>query len=94
VLSLNGLLRHPGGFFAGAQGTYWAQELRATLGGLPNDRFWQMDLLAGYRFPRRQVEITIGLLNATAQDYRLHPINLHPELPRDRTLLARLEFNF
>jgi hypothetical protein len=34
------------------------------------------------------------LLNVTGTSYRLHPINLYPDLPRERTLFARLELNF
>jgi len=34
------------------------------------------------------------LLNITDQDYRLNPLNITPELPRTRTLVASLKFNF
>lgn len=99
IVSINGLFRHPTGFFARG-GAYWrAQNL---LGGYPkgprgihsDDDFWQVDVSAGYRFPRRRAEITVGVLNITAQDYRLYPINLYPDLPRERTFYARLDFNF
>ena len=76
------------------EGQWWSQEMRESLAGTPGDNFWQLNLLAGYRSPRRRVEISIGLLNVTGQDYRLHPINLHPELPRERTLFTRLQLNF
>ena len=33
-------------------------------------------------------------LNITDQDYRLSPLNLYNELPRARTLTARLQINF
>jgi hypothetical protein len=36
----------------------------------------------------------VGLLNITDQDYRLNPLNLYRELPRERTLAASLKFNF
>jgi outer membrane receptor protein involved in Fe transport len=61
---------------------------------IPGDDFWQFNLFAGYRFPRRRAELTFGLLNLTDQDYRLNPLNLYLELPRQRTLLVSLRFNF
>ena len=60
----------------------------------PGDEFWHFNLFAGYRFPRRRAEILIGLLNVTDQDYRLNPLTLYDELPRERTLMARFQFNF
>jgi outer membrane receptor protein involved in Fe transport len=93
-LSLNGLFQHPSGFFCGAQASWWKQSLGDSLADLRGDSFWQVDLQAGYRFPRRHAEIDIGLLNVTGQDYNLHPINLYPDLPRQRTFEARLQLNF
>jgi outer membrane receptor protein involved in Fe transport len=49
---------------------------------------------AGYRFARRRVEVRLALLNITDQDYRLNPLNLTTELPRDRTLAASVRFSF
>ena len=57
---------------------------------LPGDYFWQFNALVGFRFPRRRAEIAVGLLNLTDRDYRLNPVNLYADLPRDRTLLLRL----
>jgi len=36
----------------------------------------------------------IGGLNLTDKDYRLNPLTLYDELPRDRTFVARLQFSF
>jgi hypothetical protein len=33
-------------------------------------------------------------MNITGQDYRLSPLNLTAELPRETTFVARLRFNF
>ena len=49
---------------------------------------------AGYRFPRRMAEVKVGLLNITGQDYRLNPLNLYYDLPRQRTLAVSLKFYF
>jgi Tfp pilus assembly protein PilF len=93
-ISLEAVFQHPCGFFAEAQGRWWAQELKNDLSSLPGDRFWQANLMAGFRSPRRHVEISVGLLNVTGQDYRLHPINLYPDLSRERTFVTRLQLNF
>ena len=60
----------------------------------PGDDFWQLNAFAGYRFPRRKAEVMIGLLNITDQDYRLNPLNIYNELPRERTLAFRFRLNF
>ena len=60
----------------------------------PGDDFWQFNLFAGYRFPRRAAEIQAGLLNLTGRDYQLTPVNLYADLPRARTIALRFKFNF
>jgi tetratricopeptide (TPR) repeat protein len=82
------------GFFAGANARWWSQDLRGNLGGLNEDTFWQVDLAAGYRFARHRAELTAGVLNVTDQGYRLHPVNLHPYLARERTFFTRLRMSF
>lgn len=94
LLNLDASFQHPSGVFARAEGQWWGQHLSDQLAGLPGDSFWQVNLEAGYRSPRRHFEISVGLLNATGQDYRLHPINLYPDLPRARTLALTVRFNF
>jgi hypothetical protein len=36
----------------------------------------------------------VGVLNITDQDYRLNPLTLYNELPRERTFVASLKFFF
>jgi outer membrane receptor protein involved in Fe transport/Flp pilus assembly protein TadD len=60
----------------------------------PGDDFWQFNLHVGYRFYRRRAEIRASLLNLADRDYRLNPLNLTSELPRDRTLALSLRFAF
>jgi tetratricopeptide (TPR) repeat protein len=81
---------HPCGFFAQAQALWYAQDNRNH----PDEDFWQFNVFAGYRFARRRVELLVGGLNLTDQDYRLNPINLYAELPRERTLVVSGKFNF
>jgi Tfp pilus assembly protein PilF len=88
------LYNHRSGFFARA-GAIWTHQ---TNGGyapvLPGDDFWQLNLETGYRFCQRRAELRLGLLNLFNQDYRLNPLNLTPDLPRERTLAMRFLFGF
>jgi outer membrane receptor protein involved in Fe transport len=62
--------------------------------GLPGDSFWQLNVLAGYRFARNQCELSVGILNLNNQDYRLSPLDPYEELPRTRTFFARCRLSF
>ena len=92
--AVRGMFHSAAGFFAGVEAVWREQDLRDLAGDLPGDHFWQVDVQAGWRSPRRRVEVVVGVLNLGDRGYRLHPINLHPELPRERTLFTRLTFNF
>jgi outer membrane receptor protein involved in Fe transport len=94
LVSLSGVFQHPGGFFASAETQWWNQELRDDLSSLHGDSFWQVNLMAGYRSPRRHFELSVGLLNVTDQNYALSPINVYPDLARERTFVTRLKINF
>lgn len=94
LVGLNGVFQHPNGFFASAEGQWWSQELHDNLSALPGDSFCQLNLMTGYRSPRRHFELSIGLLNVTDQNYHLSPINLYPDLARQRTFVTRLQINF
>ncbi|MEK7675093.1 MAG: FecR domain-containing protein [Verrucomicrobiota bacterium] len=93
-LNLFLIYNHPGGFFSQVQSHWTAQSNQGYNPGLPGDSFWQHHFFVGYRFPRRLAEIRLGLLNLTGRDYLLNPLNLHAELPRERTLTASLKLNF
>jgi Tfp pilus assembly protein PilF len=86
---------HPSGFFAQCEAVWYAQSNTGYAPpGEPGDDFWQFNLFAGYRFPRRMAEVTLSLLNITGQDYKLDPLNLHSDLPRSRTLALSLRLSF
>ena len=51
-------------------------------------------MFGGFRFAQRRVELMVGGLNLTDQDYRLNPLNPYFELPRDRVFYARLRLDF
>jgi len=93
-LSLFAIYNHPCGFFAEAQSLWYAQNNKGYGSSAPGDDFWQFNAFVGYRFPRRNAEVMLGLLNITDQDYRLNPLNVYNELPRQRTLALRLRLNF
>jgi tetratricopeptide (TPR) repeat protein len=94
TVRLYGLFNHPSGFFARAEAFWRQQSNQGYAGAIPGDDFWQINLLAGWRFLRRRAEVTVGVLNVTDQDYRLNPLNITQNLPRDRTFMARLKINF
>ncbi|MEA3213289.1 MAG: hypothetical protein QOE70_6346 [Chthoniobacter sp.] len=62
--------------------------------GLPGEDFWQLNLLAGWRFYRNQCELSGGVLNLADADYRLSALNPYLELPRDRTFVLRCKLAF
>jgi hypothetical protein len=93
-LSLNALYHHRCGFFAQVQGLWTSQHNSGFVPKEPGDDFWQLNALIGYRFWHRAAEATIGVLNITDQNYRLEPLTLYSELPRERTFYARLKFYF
>ena len=91
-LDLFAIYNHPSGIFGEGQALWAAQSNYSP--ALHGDEFWQLNLFIGYRFPRRQAQLTIGFLNLTDQDYRIYPLNVYTELPRHRELIASLKFNF
>lgn len=91
---LSAIYNHGRGFFGEVAGTALFQSNRGYSPDLPGDSFWQMDVVAGWRSQGRNIELSVGLLNVTDEDYRISPLNIAPELPRERTLVARLRTSF
>ncbi|HXJ58355.1 MAG TPA: TonB-dependent receptor [Verrucomicrobiae bacterium] len=85
---------HASGCFGRFESLWSSQSNQGYQPARPGDAFWQLNAFVGYRFPRRRAEVQLGLLNLTDQDYRLNPLNLTPELPRQRTFTASLRLNF
>ncbi len=85
---------HPCGFFGQFQSIWSSQSNSGYSGTRPGDDFWQHNIAVGYRFLRRRAEVQLALLNFTDREYRLNPLNLYSELPRERTLAVSLKFNF
>jgi hypothetical protein len=88
------LFQHPTGFFAQFD-TVWSQQSnRGYTPDIPGDDFWQYNLWGGYRFLQRRGEVRVGLVNIGDRDYKLNPLTLYSELPRQRTLVVSLKLDF
>ena len=88
------LYNHSSGFFGRLEG-YWARQSNVGYTpDIPGDDIFQANAYIGYRFRRNLGDITLGFLNMTDQDYKLNPLNYYNELPRERTLVARVRLNF
>jgi tetratricopeptide (TPR) repeat protein len=88
------LYNHRSGFFARVEG-YWARQSNVGYSpDIPGDDIFQLNAYVGYRFRRNFGDVTLGFLNLTDQDYKLNPLNYYNELPRERTLVARVRLNF
>src|SRR6185369_6761087 len=93
-LYLYAIYQHPCGFF-GQFDTVWSEQSnRGYSPGLPGDDFWQFNVYAGYRFFQRRAEVRLGVVNLTDRDYKLNPLTLYNELPRERMFTVALKFNF
>jgi outer membrane receptor protein involved in Fe transport len=93
-VALQTIFSHPSGLFSQFEAHWYDQHNQGYSPPLSDSHFWQLNLFLGYRFPGRKVELRLGLLNLTDQDYRLNPLTLYNDLPRKRTFVARLQFSF
>ena len=90
---LYAIYNHPSGWFGQVQSLWYGQS-NAGFRNEPGDEFWQFNAFVGYRMWQRRAEITVGVLNIGGDDYKLEPLNLYSELPRERTFIARFSFKF
>ena len=93
-LSLTANFQHGSGLFGQWESTWYHQNNSGYSPALGGADFWQHNVMAGYRFPRRHAELRVGVLNLLATDYRLNPLNLHATIPRGRTFVVSLRLNF
>ena len=93
-VNLHANFNHASGFFASFEAVWHLQDNTGFGSAQPGDEFWHFNLLGGYRFFHRRAMIEAGILNLSNQDYRLNPLVWHDEPPRERTFVARLQFNF
>lgn len=93
-LSLTANVHHRSGCFGQWESAWYHQHNSGYAPPLNSEDVWQHNLVAGYRFPRRQAVLTVGLLNLLDADYRLNPLNTTAGLPRGRTWVVSLRLNF
>ena len=76
--------------------THSAEEAtrRSLISGTPPGPSADSQQCAGYRFARRRAEVLLGVLNLADQDYRLFPLTIYAELPRERAFVASLKLRF
>ena len=91
---ITGIYNHPSGLFARAGGIWTAQSNQGYVPDRPGDDFWQFNVEGGWRFARRRAELRLALLNLNDRQYRLNPLNLTLDLPRERTLALSLRLDF
>jgi tetratricopeptide (TPR) repeat protein len=93
-LNLHVNFNHASGLFSSFEAVWYRQENTEDLSNQPGDDFWHFNVLGGYRFCQRRARLELGVLNLSDQDYRLHPLVWHNDLPRHRTFVARFQFSF
>lgn len=93
-ISLDGYYNLPNGFFTHLNAMWTQQSNQNYTPDIPGDDFWQLNAFVGWRFMQRKAEVRLGIINITDQDYRLNPLTLYNELPRERMIAGRLKFNF
>jgi hypothetical protein len=93
-VQLFGIVNHPSGFFGKVMAVWSQQSNRDYEPDIPGDEFWQLHAFVGYRTWQRRLEAQVGVLNITDQNYRLNPLTLYHELPRERTLAASCKIHF
>ena len=93
-LDLHLFFNHPSGFFSQFNAIWSQQSNSGYTPARPDEEFWQFNFFAGYRFLQRRIEVAVGVLNLTDQDYHLNPLTLYNELPRERTFTTSLKLFF
>jgi tetratricopeptide (TPR) repeat protein len=93
-VNLFAIYNHPSGFFLRGEALWNDQNNSGYTPSLPGDDFWQFNAFVGYRCLHRKAELRLGILNISAQDYNLNPLNVHQEYPHQRTFTMRLRLNF
>jgi tetratricopeptide (TPR) repeat protein len=91
---LHTLFNHASGFFGLFESVWSSQSNLGYTPDLPGDDFWHFNVHLGYRFPRRQAEVRVGVLNLADEDYHLNPLSLYPEYRHSRTLALSCKLYF
>ena len=94
TITLFGNYYLPCGFFSQVQANWYGQANKGFAPNEPGDAFWQFNLFAGYRFPKRHMEIQAGVLNLADQNYHLEPLTYYIAPVPTRTFYSSFKFNF
>jgi tetratricopeptide (TPR) repeat protein len=86
------LYQRPDGWFGRVLLNWYDQENSPNV-QVRRESFPQLDLFAGYRFPKLHGDVTVGVLNVTDQAYGLYPLTIYQQLPYARMLYVRLRIN-
>ncbi|MDQ8204288.1 FecR domain-containing protein [Pelagicoccus sp. SDUM812003] len=92
-IGLWGAYSHRSGIYGRLRSTFVEQKNAHDDQALGSEAFWQFDAFFGYRWPRQRMELSVGLLNLTDQDYRLNPLSPHGDYARSRTVFASFSFS-
>jgi tetratricopeptide (TPR) repeat protein len=86
---------HSSGLFGRGSSQWFLQDHRSTRPGAVNggEDTCQLDLQLGWRSRRRQVEVSVGVLNLLGKDYQLDPLSSLPEFARERVYFGQVRLN-
>jgi Tfp pilus assembly protein PilF len=90
----------PGGFFAGAVGTHYDQtvdqfdDLLSTTRTTIDSTFWIVDVLAGYKFPKRYGSVILQAKNVGDREFPFYDHAVEETIAPARTVSLRVNFTF
>ncbi len=90
TLQLQAIFNSQPGWFGRTVSTWWWQTDNQFQGTSRHD---QLDIEAGWRFPKQRGEISVGVMDLLNGDYHLSPLSGLSELPRERVFFTRLRLN-
>ncbi|MCD8533816.1 MAG: TonB-dependent receptor [Verrucomicrobia bacterium] len=82
---------HPGGWFG-----RWASRVDRQWNDepFPDESTWRHDFLLGYRFPKRRLEVMVGIQNLSDQTPQFNPLNSPRQLAPQRTVYIQAVVSF
>jgi outer membrane receptor protein involved in Fe transport len=85
------LYNHPSGWFG-----RWASRIDHQWNDapFPDESIWRHDILLGYRFPRRRLEVMVGVQNLTDQSPQINPLNFPRQMAPQRTIYVQAVVSF
>jgi tetratricopeptide (TPR) repeat protein len=90
----------PGGFFAGATGTHYDEsvdqfdDLLSSTRTTIDSTFWIVDVLAGWKFPRRYGSVILQARNIGDHEFAFYDRSVEETVAPARTVSLRVNFTF